>query len=58
MPAGRYCVMGDNRDDSLDGRYWVQLADWYVPLGDVIGRATYIYGSGFERLDRIAMALK
>jgi hypothetical protein len=29
-----------------------------VPLADIIGRANYIYWSGFERLGRIGVALK
>jgi len=54
VPAGSYFVMGDNRDDSLDGRAgW-----WFVPAESLIGRVTYIYWSGFDRLDRIGLALR
>ena len=53
-PADSYFVIGDNRDDSLDGRAgW-----WFVPADHLIGRANYVYWSGFERLDRIGLALK
>jgi hypothetical protein len=46
--------MGDNRDDSLDGLSgW-----WFVPADHLIGRANYVYWSGFDRLDRIGLALK
>jgi signal peptidase I len=40
VPAGMYFVMGDNRDDAVDSRYFGLL-----PRGNVIGRAIYIYAS-------------
>jgi hypothetical protein len=50
--------MGDNRDDSLDSRFWAQRGGWYLPAGNVTGQAIYIYWSGLDRLDRIGKALK
>jgi signal peptidase I len=38
VPAGEYFVMGDNRDRSLDSRYW-----GFVPQGSVTGRPLVIY---------------
>jgi signal peptidase I len=40
VPAEQYFVMGDNRDESLDSRYW-----GFVPRQNVIGRPLLIYWS-------------
>ncbi|HTP39779.1 MAG TPA: signal peptidase I [Steroidobacteraceae bacterium] len=38
VPAGQYLMIGDNRDNSADGRYF-----GFVPENDLIGRATRIW---------------
>ena len=38
VPAGQYFVMGDNRTDSSDSRYWGT-----VPRSSIIGRAFFTY---------------
>ncbi len=38
IPEGKYFVMGDNRDDSADGREW-----GYVPRELLMGRALFIW---------------
>jgi signal peptidase I len=40
VPAGYYFAMGDNRDSSLDSRYW-----GFVPRGNIIGKPVLIYWS-------------
>lgn len=45
VPPGSYLVLGDNRDDSFDGRCW-----GFVPRNNIIGRAAI----RFWPLDRLA----
>ncbi|HVZ16671.1 MAG TPA: signal peptidase I [Terriglobales bacterium] len=40
VPGGHYFVLGDNRDDSLDSRYW-----GFVPSENIVGRPLLIYWS-------------
>jgi signal peptidase I len=40
VPEGEYFVLGDNRDESLDSRYW-----GFVPRENIIGRPLLIYWS-------------
>jgi len=40
LPANQYFVLGDNRDESLDSRYW-----GFVPRENIIGRPLLIYWS-------------
>lgn len=40
VPEGCYLVLGDNRNDSRDARYWINT---YVTKDQIIGKAEFIY---------------
>lgn len=51
VPAGHYFMLGDNRDNSKDSRYW-----GFVPDNQIVGRAFLVW-MNFGELKRIGLAI-
>ena len=48
IPEGKYFVLGDNRDNSSDSRYW-----GFVPRENIYGKAMFLYFSWDKKADSI-----
>ena len=52
VPAGHYFMMGDNRDNSEDGRYW-----GFVPEENIVGKAVLVW-MNFGSMKRIFTSIE
>ena len=52
VPAGHYFMMGDNRDNSEDGRYW-----GFVPEENIVGKAVLVW-MNFGAMKRIFTSIE
>ncbi|MDD9912168.1 MAG: signal peptidase I [Alphaproteobacteria bacterium] len=61
VPENMYVVVGDNRDNSHDSRFWAYPNWGFVPKHDLMGRAEFIFWSWqnfVPRWERLGMSLR